>query len=287
MHTMTEQQKQFPPTAQHSYGYVLDQVNSSTNTNTVISTNRKRPSSASNEISTEAKTKRKKHNRQFSEVRSMTDVRKYTFSHWALKQPSKTHMIASGFFGCNVGDRVICIYCNLICQQWILTDDPSEVHRVLSPDCCFVQSYIVSSTAITPLVLNETSNVFNSTEIVSTQACNQMFAEVPKRHASFAKWPKDESVPPVDHMVKAGFFYVGTRTIVSCFYCNGSLQNWTATDNPIIEHARWFPHCAYIKQLCDDELFQKIQLSKRAQKQLESPSNGQVPISDENRLSHR
>ncbi|CAF4362209.1 unnamed protein product, partial [Adineta steineri] len=67
--------------------------------------------------------------------------------------------------------------------------------------------------------------------------------------------------------VRAGFFYTGTKTIVTCFYCNGSLQNWGPNDNPMIEHARWFPHCAYAKQLCGDDLYRKIQESKRAQQE--------------------
>ncbi|CAF0856265.1 unnamed protein product, partial [Didymodactylos carnosus] len=43
--------------------------------------------------------------------------------------------------------------------------------------------------------------------------------------------------------------------------------NWGEKDNPMIEHARWFPHCSYVKQLCDDDLYKKIQQSKRAAKQ--------------------
>ncbi|CAF0988621.1 unnamed protein product, partial [Rotaria sordida] len=31
----------------------------------------------------------------------------------------------------------------------------------------------------------------------------------------------------------------------------------------MIEHARWFPHCAYAKQLCGDDLYRKIEESKR------------------------
>ncbi|CAF3366371.1 unnamed protein product, partial [Rotaria socialis] len=45
------------------------------------------------------------------------------------------------------------------------------------------------------------------------------------------------------------------------------LQNWGTNDNPMIEHARWFPHCAYARQLCGDELYRKIQESKRAQQE--------------------
>ncbi|CAF1518266.1 unnamed protein product, partial [Didymodactylos carnosus] len=122
-------------------------------------------------------------------------------------------------------------------------------------------------------------------EIVPIQACNQKFVEIPKRHATFAKWPKDKALPPVDEIVKAGFFYSGAQTIVSCFYCNGPLQNWEAKDNPTIEHARWFPHCAYIRQLCGDELFQKIQQARRDQKQPHTSSSTQISIPDDNTLS--
>jgi hypothetical protein len=44
----------------------------------------------------------------------------------------------------------------------------------------------------------------------------------------------------METLVRAGFFYIGIKTIVTCFYCNGSLQNWGPNDNPMIEHARWF-----------------------------------------------
>jgi hypothetical protein len=102
---------------------------------------------------------------------------------------------------------------------------------------------------------------------VYTAACNTNYIEIPKRYASFATW-SNENLPPVDDLVRAGFFFTGTKTIVICFYCNGSLQNWGPNDNPMIEHARWFPHCAYAKQLCGAELHRKIQESKRAQEGL-------------------
>jgi hypothetical protein len=108
---------------------------------------------------------------------------------------------------------------------------------------------------------------FRCNEFVHTAACNPAYAELPKRTASYAAWSND-NLPDVDDLVRAGFFYTGTKTIVTCFYCNGSLQNWGPKDNPTIEHARWFPHCAYAKQLCGDELYRKIQESKRAQQGL-------------------
>ncbi|CAF1011820.1 unnamed protein product [Didymodactylos carnosus] len=219
-----------------------------------------------------------------SEIQIIRDVRKHTYSHWPHKNPSKAQMTDAGFFSCNIGDRVICIYCNIICQQWIpYKDDPVEIHKLLSPNCPYVRSILIKNASMNNIcILNEvdhkssqqvsasgnnnnSTNVANirSNEIVLTAACNQQYIELPKRTTSFATWPT-EPLPLVDDLVKSGFFYTGTKTIVTCFYCNGSLQNWGPNDNPLIEHSRWFPHCAYARQLCGDDLYRKIQESKRA-----------------------
>ena len=207
-------------------------------------------------------------------------IRERSFSHWQHRaSPAKAQMIEAGFFGCNVGDRVICIYCNLICQQWTPhVDDPFEVHTTLKPNCTFVKSILKrpnssiiilndntlesSSNQNVTSVLLET-NAIRSDQIAYTKPCNVTYSELPRREASFANWPMD-NLPSPDDLARAGFFYTGTKTIVTCFYCNGSLQNWGPTDNPKIEHARWFPYCAYAKQLCGYDLYRRIQESKRA-----------------------
>ncbi len=207
-----------------------------------------------------------------AEVDILKQVRKRTFSHWPHRSsPSSSQMIEAGFFNCNVGDRVICIYCNIICQQWTPnSDDPCEVHKTLSPKCSYVITMSTSLQTSSISIINEASTSVSPSPfhaIVQTAACNANYIEIPKRYASFATW-SNERLPPVDDLVRAGFFFTGTKTIVTCFYCNGSLQNWGPNDNPMIEHARWFPHCAYAKQLCGAELHRKIQESKRAQQGL-------------------
>ncbi|CAF1339020.1 unnamed protein product [Rotaria sp. Silwood1] len=211
------------------------------------------------------------------EVNALKQARRRSFSHWLQeKAPSRDQMIEAGFFCCNVGDRVICIYCNLICQQWISSsDDPIEVHKTLRPRCSFVVSMMRRCEKLPVSIVNETinnhasimngvavSNAFRYNEIIPIAACHPAYIEIPKRQASFANWPTD-SLPSIDDLVRAGFFYTGTKSIVTCFYCNGSLKNWGPNDNPTIEHARWYPHCAYAKQLCGDELYRKIQECNR------------------------
>ncbi|CAF1407773.1 unnamed protein product [Rotaria sordida] len=217
------------------------------------------------------------------ETSLLQQVRRRSFSHWSHPTiPSSAQMMEAGFFNCNVDDRVICMYCNLICQQWTPhTDDPCEVHKTLSPNCIYVKAKLIRPSVSSLIIVNEgatdatgdnrlsTSHnlgPLRSNDIKFTASCNPAYSEIPKRHASFATWPT-EDLPSVDDLVRAGFFYTGTKTIVTCFYCNGSLQNWRPNDNPMIEHARWFPHCAYARQLCGDDLYRKIQEFKRVQQE--------------------
>ncbi|KAK6993405.1 baculoviral IAP repeat-containing protein 7 [Biomphalaria glabrata] len=40
----------------------------------------------------------------------------------------------------------------------------------------------------------------------------------------------------------------GYSDCARCFYCGGGLRNWGDEDDVWVEHARWFPKCAYIRQ---------------------------------------
>ena len=133
------------------------------------------------------------------EVETLKEIRQRTFSHWPHRQtPSAAQMISAGFFNCNVGDRVICLYCNLICQQWMPhTDNPQEVHQTLSPQCSYVQLMLKIHQTTPISILNESStnnsiaqsrtlDIRRLNEIVHTTACHVNYAEIPKRQASFA-----------------------------------------------------------------------------------------------------
>ncbi|CAF2402152.1 unnamed protein product [Rotaria sp. Silwood2] len=217
------------------------------------------------------------------ETDSLQQVRERTFSHWPHRTvPSSAQMIEAGFFNCNIGDRVICIHCNLICQQWTPdTDDPCEVHKTLSPNCIYVKEKLMRSQASSIAIVNEsskkatsdnhspTSNKLSSlrpNSVVFAGSCNPSYSDTSIRHATFGTC-QNENLPPVDDLVRAGFFYTGTKTTVTCFYCNGSLQNCGLNDNPLIEHARLFPHCAYARQLCGEDLYRRIQESQQAQQE--------------------
>lgn len=229
---------------------------------------------------------------QISENEKRRRSQEQTFSHYPHSSPEFIgRLIDAGLYGCNVEDRVICLGCNLICQQWIPhIDDPREVHSNLSPKCRYVRLNLMnfrllSSSSSSPpppqsprsplqttnvslsSAVNVASYHTHNTDITATTrheevvfikgAKNPQYAEIPRRTASFANWPH-RNLPSVDDLTCAGFFYTGMNNIVTCFYCNGSLQNWESNDNPTVEHARWFPHCRYARQLCGEELYWRI-----------------------------
>ncbi|CAF0743855.1 unnamed protein product [Adineta ricciae] len=190
----------------------------------------------------------------FNEAESMKQSRLRSLSHWKYFKPSNKAMAAAGWFSCNVSDRVICIYCNTICQGWRTSDDPLEVHARLAPKCPFVLSQ--SALLTSPKIVNESV-------VERFEPHHPTMAGIVRREESFSKraWPED--APNVDILVRAGFFYSGTENIVTCFYCNGSLHKWGPHDKPIIEHARWFPKCTYAKHICGEKLYDQIQESKK------------------------
>nr|CAD7575111.1 unnamed protein product [Timema californicum] len=66
------------------------------------------------------------------------------------------------------------------------------------------------------------------------------------RLLTYSHWPRQLTRQTPETLVQAGFYYIGLSDQVRCFHCDGGLSSWDPTDDPFVEHARWFPHCGYI-----------------------------------------
>lgn len=56
-------------------------------------------------------------------------------------------------------------------------------------------------------------------------------------------------------------FPEGCNDIVRCYVCDGGLQKWSQGDNAWIEHARWFPHCSYVRVIKGEDFVELVRLS--------------------------
>lgn len=203
-------------------------------------------------------------------------------------------LIENGFFcienGCYDGNarEVACAFCMYKCTLFRTStlnnyyENLIEHHAKQSPNCKMTVSTQVSANAS---ALEKTITKVNASHKAATPgtiqyvqgACNfdllkmvlkktsnatsnapyhPQYAIEATRLASFAgKW---KYVPLPSEYAKAGFFSIGKQDLVKCFYCNGGLRNLDPTDEVVSEHARWFPKCAFIRQLKGQDYIAKI-----------------------------
>ena len=89
-------------------------------------------------------------------------------------------------------------------------------------------------------------------------------------------WPAHRIRATPQQIVDAGMYYLGERDRVKCWYCNGGLQNWERDDDPMEEHAKWFPLCEFVLQQKGPDYVHQIVLRTPGLRRpnLSNPSSG-------------
>ncbi|XP_062596844.1 uncharacterized protein LOC134258339 [Saccostrea cucullata] len=101
------------------------------------------------------------------------------------------------------------------------------------------------------------------------------YAVYSTRLSSFDGWPSHMAQTPRE-MARAGYFYAGYGDYARCFFCGGGLRNWDRTDEPWMEHARWFPRCAFLRNNKGDKYVARVQRRHQEQEAGLQPSS-QLP----------
>ena len=194
-------------------------------------------------------------------------------------------------FLCQSAKKLMCFFCNYEC--YIFTkghlnnyyEKPVIDHEKKSPDCEIVRkknenkteidglqgeniflSLKNESDTIAPIQYNINGNsnfdlvkriIHKSANASCDKPYHPGYATEQSRLDSFREWPTNLIQQP-NELSKAGFYYYGLKDMVKCFYCNGGLRNWDPIDEPIIEHARWFPRCSYIRQLKGVDFIEQV-----------------------------
>ncbi|XP_039214130.1 baculoviral IAP repeat-containing protein 7 isoform X1 [Crotalus tigris] len=195
-----------------------------------------------------------------------------TFQLWPASVPvSPAELAAAGFYFVGPADTVQCFCCGGSLYNWVAEEDPMVEHKKFFPSCLYIQEKIVGNCPQVPwseehldCVDGQFLGMLQSLNVEENPVGGQ--PEYPymetegDRLVSFENWPSYSPVSP-ELLARAGFFYTGQQDHVRCFYCDGTLRNWEQGDDPWIEHARWFPRCAFLLQSRGREFISHTQQS--------------------------
>jgi hypothetical protein len=192
----------------------------------------------------------------FPESDLLQRVRKRTFSHWPYGSAlSGAQMVKAGFFHFNadnvqIQDRVICIYCDLICQEWEpYVDDPCVVHKTFSPNCKFVQASLTHRGPIP--ILNGDGSSKQPIRIGPSNGSNYtnslQFGRSIRREAR-NNVPLNNRPSSIDDSIQRSHFSTDNKDMVVCHTCRRAFRELDSNENPMIDHAHQFPPCPYVRQ---------------------------------------
>lgn len=207
-----------------------------------------------------------------------------TFYDWpmeAARVVDPEELVSAGLFYTGEIDRVQCAFCRGYLRRWTQGDRPVDEHRKHFPQCAFIRGLVTSAgrdAVDNPHAAQFTASAaagHNSIDTNTSAAVTRPFlstrppvhleyADITARIQSFdhaAQIPNGQSI---NVLAEAGFYYVGPGDNVRCYYCDGGLKNWRPSDEPWIEHGRWFPRCPFLVATRDPTFVQNVQVPRNA-----------------------
>ncbi|XP_025414907.1 death-associated inhibitor of apoptosis 2-like [Sipha flava] len=218
-----------------------------------------------------------------------------TFTGWPLSFIiSPKSLAAAGFYYTKHTDKVKCAFCNICVCRWEFGDNAVDEHKRHNPNCSFILSQDCGNIPViegiqlrgefveTHKETGEPIDIQGLGVRAHQVAFHLNYNSFAARLKSFKGW-KNESQKPEDLAI-AGFFFSGSNDEVRCYYCDGGLQNWEMTDNPWVEHAKWFPNCGFLN-LVKGEKFLDGNLVERFNALLNRSSNTSSSSQEGNMVS--
>ncbi|XP_045189649.1 baculoviral IAP repeat-containing protein 7-like [Mercenaria mercenaria] len=169
-----------------------------------------------------------------------------------------------GFFYTGNGDLVRCFQCGIGLKDWVKDDDVLAEHIKYSSDCDFLRQKIgrtETERLKNSLFVHEQASSSKQTSSNSYKIRSPRYQTMGARLTSFDSFPRHILIQPRTLAV-AGLYYTGKGDLCRCFACDGGLKDWSTGDDPIQEHATYFPNCPYINQLKGQEYVNQMQSRK-------------------------
>ncbi|XP_034949212.1 death-associated inhibitor of apoptosis 1 [Chelonus insularis] len=208
-------------------------------------------------------------------------VRLQSFTNWPVPYMDPAKLAASGFYFTGEGDYVKCFECDIKIGQWVEGDNPMSDHQRWQSNCRFVKRLPCGNVPIDANVsvdepassrsrdvcghydddfrpnavpdfrIGDGKMQSNPVELgslgIAHPKCpvHPAYASYDARLRTFESWPKS-MLQTKEQLADAGFYYTGTGDQTLCYHCGGGLKDWEPTDDPWVQHAKWFKKCYYV-----------------------------------------
>ncbi|XP_055883428.1 death-associated inhibitor of apoptosis 2-like isoform X1 [Biomphalaria glabrata] len=143
---------------------------------------------------------------------------------------------------------------------------PSDSHSSISASLNSTDTSISSEPSNPQTPTSGHGPTYSELGIVTDRPKRPEYALKSKRLETFSSWPRDHHLT-AHELSEAGFYYAGYGDCTRCFHCGGGLRNWEDEDDIWVEHTRWFPKCAFLKQKVGNSFVDLVQdLNKEFEK---------------------
>ncbi|XP_022286791.1 baculoviral IAP repeat-containing protein 7-B-like [Crassostrea virginica] len=161
----------------------------------------------------------------------------------------KKELADNGFMyiGDGKNDKVQCVFCGTIFDQWEEGDDITSEHRMGSRTCNRVieldrnnfGGQLDGGMSIMDRILK--------TQNPSSEGRVPVMKDLSLRLKSFKDWTfSNEEKPSPEALAEAGLFYTGKGDHTQCWFCGNLLEEWEPGDVPKEEHDKIFPDCGLV-----------------------------------------
>lgn len=171
-----------------------------------------------------------------------------TFDNWPSAAAVPAGKIAkAGFFYTKHNLTVECFSCHIQITEWNYGDQVMARHRLLSPQCLFVEN---------PLASGNIPKLPETAPMTPAETTVDDFKNELARLSTFTNWPKTHIVTP-QGLAKSGFYSLKWKDFTKCAFCDVVLVSWESGDDPDKEHQRCSPDCSFVQTVINKRLNQE------------------------------
>ncbi|KAK9754676.1 Inhibitor of Apoptosis domain [Popillia japonica] len=190
-----------------------------------------------------------------------------TFDNWPTAAAVSPGKIArAGFFYTKHNLTVECFSCHVQITEWNYDDQVMAKHRLLSPQCLFVENPLASGNI--PKLAETTATP------IEPATPQEDYKDEAVRLSTYTCWPKTHIVTP-EALAKSGFYSLKYKDFTKCAFCDVVLVSWEAGDDPDKEHQRCSADCSFVQSIINQRTGEENKLTQLSNLQVVSSDNFQ------------